>query len=47
MNRFILLPHNEIGGIVGRGIVFMSGLLPLILYATGFIRWRQKKFYLS
>ena len=36
------LHSGEIGGIVGRCIVFVSGLLPLILYVTGFIRWRQK-----
>jgi uncharacterized iron-regulated membrane protein len=37
------LHSGEIGGIVGRCLVFISGLLPLILYVTGFIRWKQKK----
>lgn len=36
------LHSGEIAGITGRWLVFMLGFIPLILYVTGFIRWRQK-----
>ena len=36
------LHSGEIGGTGERCLVFISGLLPLILYITGVIRWRQK-----
>jgi uncharacterized iron-regulated membrane protein len=36
------LHSGEIAGLTGRIIIFISGLLPLMLYVTGLIRWRQK-----
>jgi uncharacterized iron-regulated membrane protein len=37
------LHSGEAFGIAGQLIVFCSGLIPLVLYTTGVIRWRQKK----
>ena len=37
------LHSGEIAGLTGRWIIFISGLLPFMLYITGFIRWRQKQ----
>ncbi|MCB5188513.1 PepSY domain-containing protein [Methylobacillus caricis] len=37
------LHNGEALGLVGRWIVFVSGFLPLILFITGFLRWRHKK----
>ena len=37
------LHSGEIAGLTGRWLVFFSGFIPLILYVTGFIRWRQKQ----
>ena len=36
------LHNGEALGITGRWIAFLSGLVPLLLFVTGFIRWRQK-----
>ena len=36
------LHSGEIAGLTGRWLVLCSGLIPAILYITGFIRWRQK-----
>lgn len=33
----------EIAGITGRWLVFFSGFMPMILFVTGLIRWRQKQ----
>ncbi|WP_333873810.1 PepSY-associated TM helix domain-containing protein [Methylobacter sp.] len=37
------LHNGEAFGLGGRILIFISGLLPTILYVTGFIRWRQKR----
>lgn len=37
------LHNGEAFGITGRILVFISGLVPLVLFVTGFLRWRQKK----
>ncbi len=37
------LHSGQAFGLFGRIIICISGLVPLILYITGFIRWRQKK----
>ncbi len=37
------LHSGEIAGLTGRIIVFICGFVPLILYTTGYIRWRQKQ----
>lgn len=37
------LHSGEIAGLTGRICVFFSGLLPLILFYTGLIRWLQKR----
>lgn len=36
------LHNGEIAGLFGRWVVFASGLVPAVLYVTGFMRWRQK-----
>lgn len=36
------LHSGEIVGLTGRWLVLFSGLVPAILYITGFMRWRQK-----
>ncbi|NOS87863.1 MAG: PepSY domain-containing protein [Methylococcaceae bacterium] len=36
------LHNGEIAGLFGRWVVFIGGLVPAILYVTGFMRWRQK-----
>lgn len=36
------LHSGEIAGMPGRWLVFFSGFVPLVLYVTGFMRWRQK-----
>jgi uncharacterized iron-regulated membrane protein len=36
------LHNGEAGGAIGRGLAFIGGLLPAVLGATGFLRWRQK-----
>ncbi|MEY4767614.1 MAG: hypothetical protein RL637_253 [Pseudomonadota bacterium] len=36
------LHNGEIAGLIGRCFIFISGFVPLILWITGFIRWRQK-----
>lgn len=37
------LHSGEIAGFAGRILVCASGFLPLILYVTGYLRWRQKR----
>ncbi len=37
------LHSGQAFGLTGRIIVCISGLLPIILFVTGFIRWRQKQ----
>jgi uncharacterized iron-regulated membrane protein len=37
------LHNGEIAGLPGRIIIFASGIIPLILYVTGVIRWLQKR----
>ncbi|NOT85988.1 MAG: PepSY domain-containing protein [Methylococcaceae bacterium] len=37
------LHSGEIAGLPGRWVVLISGFMPLILYVTGFMRWRQKR----
>lgn len=37
------LHNGEAFGLAGRWLVFFSGLLPLILFVSGFIRWRCKR----
>ena len=37
------LHNGEIIGMTGRIIVFISGFVPLALYVTGYLRWRQKR----
>lgn len=37
------LHNGEAFGLIGRWLVFFSGILPAILMLTGFIRWRHKK----
>lgn len=34
---------GEAFGLTGRILIFISGLVPTVLYVTGFIRWRQKR----
>ena len=36
------LHNGEALGLVGRWLIFFSGFIPLILFLTGFIRWRHK-----
>ncbi|MGZ4969986.1 MAG: PepSY-associated TM helix domain-containing protein [Methylobacter sp.] len=36
------LHNGEAFGLIGRILVFTLGLVPTVLYVTGFIRWRQK-----
>ena len=37
------LHSGEIAGLTGRLFVLLSGIIPTILYSTGFIRWLQKR----
>jgi uncharacterized iron-regulated membrane protein len=37
------LHSGEAFGEIGRPLMLMIGVAPLILYATGFLRWRQKR----
>jgi uncharacterized iron-regulated membrane protein len=37
------LHNGEAFGLTGRILVFLSGLLPLVLFITGFLRWRHKR----
>ena len=37
------LHNGEVFGMTGRILVFIAGLLPLILFVTGLIRWLQKR----
>jgi uncharacterized iron-regulated membrane protein len=37
------LHSGEAFGLTGQILVCLSGLIPLVLFVTGFIRWRQKK----
>lgn len=37
------LHNGEVFGITGRILVFFAGLLPLILFVTGLVRWLQKR----
>jgi uncharacterized iron-regulated membrane protein len=37
------LHNGEAFGPTGRWLAFISGFLPLLLFVTGFIRWRQKQ----
>ncbi|HTV32308.1 MAG TPA: PepSY-associated TM helix domain-containing protein [Methylocella sp.] len=34
---------GEAFGNIGRALVLMIGIVPLLLYVTGFLRWRQKR----
>ena len=36
------LHSGEVAGLFGRLLVMLAGLVPITLYITGFIRWRQK-----
>jgi uncharacterized iron-regulated membrane protein len=37
------LHNGEVFGLTGRIIVFISGLIPLLLFMTGYLRWRHKR----
>ncbi|MDD2661192.1 MAG: PepSY-associated TM helix domain-containing protein, partial [Methylococcales bacterium] len=37
------LHNGEAFGFTGRILILVLGLVPTILYVTGFIRWRQKR----
>lgn len=37
------LHNGEVFGLTGRILVFIAGLLPLLLFSTGIIRWLQKR----
>jgi uncharacterized iron-regulated membrane protein len=37
------LHNGEAFGLIGRLIVFVTGLLPLALLVTGFLIWRHKR----
>ena len=37
------LHSGEMAGMTGRCVVLISGFVPLILYVTGLMRWRQKQ----
>ncbi|CAD6877223.1 hypothetical protein [Methylomonas albis] len=37
------LHTGEAFGLIGQSMIFLMGLLPLLLYVTGVIRWRQKR----
>lgn len=37
------LHNGEVFGLTGRILVFISGLLPLVLFVTGVMRWQQKR----
>lgn len=37
------LHNGEAFGLAGRWLAFASGFVPLLLFVTGFIRWRQKQ----
>ena len=37
------LHNGEAFGLAGRWLAFFSGLVPVLLFVTGFIRWRQKR----
>lgn len=37
------LHNGEALGAFGRWVAFLAGLLPAVLFVTGFIRWRQKE----
>lgn len=43
LNLLHPLHNGEIFGLAGRIIIFASGFMPLVLYVTGFMRWRQKR----
>lgn len=43
MNWLHPLHNGEVFGLTGRILVFISGLLPLVLFITGFLRWRHKR----
>ena len=36
------LHNGEAFGLIGRVVVFLLGLIPVVLFITGIIRWRQK-----
>lgn len=37
------LHSGEIAGLTGRILIFLTGLIPFLLYLTGLIRWLQKR----
>lgn len=39
----LALHSGEAFGLTGQMIVLITGLIPLVLYVTGFIRWQQKR----
>lgn len=43
LNLFWPVHNGEVLGLAGRILVCIAGLLPLALYTTGLIRWRQKR----
>ncbi|MCB5186276.1 PepSY domain-containing protein [Methylobacillus gramineus] len=43
MNWLHPLHNGEALGLTGRWIIVISGLLPLVLFTTGFLRWRHKQ----
>ena len=43
LNGNIPLHCGEAFGNIGRAFIMLMGFVPLILYVTGFLRWRQKR----
>ncbi|SNR64974.1 Uncharacterized iron-regulated membrane protein [Methylobacillus rhizosphaerae] len=43
MNMLHPLHNGEMFGLVGRWLVLVSGFIPLILFVTGWMRWRHKQ----
>ena len=37
------LHNGEAGGVIGRWLAFIGGILPIVLAVTGWMRWRQKR----
>lgn len=37
------LHNGEAFGLVGRWLIFFSGLVPIVLFVTGILRWRHKR----
>ncbi|WP_040576815.1 PepSY-associated TM helix domain-containing protein [Methylophaga lonarensis] len=43
MNWLHPLHNGEAFGVAGRSVIALSGLLPLVLLVSGYLRWRQKR----